>query len=162
MDAPLWSIARLGGEDELDRVVAIEAASFSKPWTREMLARELRHAEVTRVYVLKFADGRIMAFCACWLVLDEVHVNTLAVDASVRRQGLATALLEHVLVDVIAAGARQATLEVRRSNTAALRLYERLGFVVAAVRPKYYSDPEEDGLILWRHDLREPATDSHP
>ena len=67
-----------------------------------------------------------------------------------RGRGIATALLEHVLADVIGAGALQATLEVRRSNIAALRLYERLGFVVAAVRPKYYSDPDEDGLILWR------------
>ena len=162
MDDLVWSVVRLGGEEELDRVVAIEAASFSKPWTREMLARELRHSDVTRVYVLKLADGRLVAFCACWLVMDEVHINTVAVEAAMRRRGLATALLDHVLADVIGAGARQATLEVRRSNTAALRLYERLGFVVAAVRSKYYADPEEDGLILWRHDLRLPPTGSPP
>ncbi|MEN3339162.1 MAG: [ribosomal protein S18]-alanine N-acetyltransferase [Acidobacteriota bacterium] len=162
MDDLVWSINRLSGEEELDRVVAIEATSFSRPWTREMLSRELRHADVTRVYVLKLADGRVVAFCACWLVMDEVHINTVAVDAPMRRRGLATALLAHVLADVIAAGARQATLEVRRSNTAALRLYERLGFVVAAVRPKYYTDPEEDGLILWRHDLRAEPNLPHP
>ena len=157
MEPLVWSIARLAGDDELERVVEIEAASFSRPWTREMLMRELRHSEVTRVYVVKLPDGRIVAFCACWLVMDEVHINTLAVEAPMRGRGIATALLEHVLADVIGAGALQATLEVRRSNTAALRLYERLGFVIAAVRPKYYADPEEDGLILWRHDLREPA-----
>src|SRR3990170_6749424 len=138
-----WSIARLANDEELDRVAAIEAASFSNPWTRDMLARELQHANITRIYVLKLADGGIAAFCACWLIIDEAHINTLAVDPSRRRRGLATALLEHVLADLAAEGARRATLEVRRSNTAALRLYERLGFFVAAVRPNYYSLPEE-------------------
>ena len=104
----------------------------------------------------------IAAFCACWLIVDEAHINTLAVQQSMRRQGLATALLEHVLADLASDGARRATLEVRRSNTAALRLYERLGFVVAAIRPNYYSLPEEDGLILWRYDLQGPPADAHP
>ncbi len=149
-----WSISRLAGDAELDRVAALEATSFANPWTREMLARELRHSDVTRVYVVKLQDGRIAAFCACWLVVDEVHINTLAVEEAERRQGIATALLEHVLCDLAAAGATRATLEVRGSNVAALRLYERLGFTVAAVRPGYYSHPQEDALILWRHDLR--------
>jgi ribosomal-protein-alanine N-acetyltransferase len=157
-----WSIGRLANDEELDRVADIEAASFSNPWTRDMLARELQHANITRIYVLKLADGGIAAFCACWLIIDEAHINTLAVEHSMRRQGLATALLEHVLADLAAEGARRATLEVRRSNTAALRLYERLGFVVAAVRPNYYSLPEEDGLILWRYDLQGPPADAHP
>ncbi|MDQ3349043.1 MAG: ribosomal protein S18-alanine N-acetyltransferase [Acidobacteriota bacterium] len=152
-----WSISRLAGDAELDRVVALEAASFANPWTREMLARELRHSDVTRVYVVKLQDGRVVAFCACWLVVDEVHINTLAVEEGERRQGIATALLEHVLADLAAAGATHATLEVRRSNAAALRLYERLGFAVAAVRSRYYSHPEEDALVLWRHNLGEEA-----
>jgi ribosomal-protein-alanine N-acetyltransferase len=157
-----WSIAQLANDEELDRVADIEAASFSNPWTRDMLARELQHANITRIYVLKLADGRVAAFCACWVIVDEAHINTLAVERSMRRQGLATALLEHVLADVAAEGARRATLEVRRSNIAALRLYERLGFVVAAVRPNYYTLPEEDGLILWRYDLQGPPVDAHP
>jgi ribosomal-protein-alanine N-acetyltransferase len=157
-----WSIEQLANDEELDRVADIEAASFSNPWTRDMLARELQHANITRIYVLKLADRGIAAFCACWLIIDEAHINTLAVEHSMRRQGLATALLEHVLADLAAEGARRATLEVRRSNTAALRLYERLGFVVAAVRPNYYSLPEEDGLILWRYDLQGPPADAHP
>jgi [ribosomal protein S18]-alanine N-acetyltransferase len=162
MQEPSWSIARLGGDDEIDRVAAIAAASFTTPWTRDMLARELQDSQVTRMYVLKLPPQGIVAFCACWLVMDEAHINTIAVEESRRRQGLATALLEHVLHDVAAAGATRATLEVRRSNAAALRLYDRLGFVVAAVRHNYYSQPEEDGLILWHHDLRVRNADPHP
>ena len=65
--------------------------------------------------------------------------------------------MRHVCPDAAAAGARRATLEVRSSNLAALRLYELLGFAVRAVRPRYYSRPEEDGLILWREGLDELA-----
>ena len=61
--------------------------------------------------------------------------------------------MHHVLVDAARSGVRRATLEVRESNVAARRLYERLGFTVTAKRPKYYAQPEEDALILWREDL---------
>ncbi len=67
-----------------------------------------------------------------------------------RRGGVASALLERVLADGAAKGARRATLEVRRSNEAALKLYEKFGFTVAAVRRSYYTHPDEDALVLWR------------
>ena len=91
---------------------------------------------------------RVAAFCACWLVYDELHINTIAVDARLRRQGLATALMSRLLADAAAQGARRTYLEVRRSNLPAQRLYESLGFTVAAVRRSYYSHPEEDALVL--------------
>ena len=159
-EEPAYSIARLADDRDLDEVLAIETASFSNPWTREMLARELRHADIARVYVVRGATGGIVAFCACWFIVDELHINTLAVAAPERRRGLATMLLRFVLDEAMAAGVERATLDVRRSNTAALRLYQRLGFVVRAVRPDYYTRPDEDGLILWREDLLAPP--AHP
>ena len=159
---PSWTNTRLERPDELDRVAALAAASFAHPSTRDVLARELQDSKVTRMYVLRLPGRGIVAFCACWLVVDEAHINTLSVDSSVRRQGLATALLEHVLADAAAEGATSATLEVRRSNAAALGLYGRFGFRIAAVRPNYYTDPGEDGLILWRRDLGVQRADSHP
>jgi ribosomal-protein-alanine N-acetyltransferase len=161
-EAGQYSIARLTRDEDLDEVAALEAASFTNPWTREMLARELRHSDVARVYVLRGADGRLLAFCACWVVFDELHINTLAVTAERRRQGLATRLLDFVFTEAAAAGVRRATLEVRRSNDAALRLYERLGFTIKAVRNGYYSHPEEDGLILWHEDVSNLPSRAHP
>lgn len=146
-----YAIARMTRDDELDEVAALEAASFTNPWTREMLARELSHSDVARVYGLRGPEGRLLAFCACWVVFDELHINTLAVSAERRREGLATRLLGFLFADAAAAGVSRATLEVRRSNEPALRLYERLGFSVKAVRTGYYTNPEEDGLVLW-HD----------
>jgi ribosomal-protein-alanine N-acetyltransferase len=161
-DPGVYSIARLVEGDDLAEVAALEAASFSNPWSGEMLARELRNADVARIYVLRQEDGRIVGFCACWLVADELHINTLAVTAERRRQGLATRLLRFVFGEAAAAGVRRATLEVRRSNQAALRLYQGLGFTVKAVRPRYYSHPEEDGFVLWRDDLPCARPDPQP
>jgi len=157
-----YAISRLTLDEDLDDVAALEAASFTNPWTREMLARELSHSDVARVYVLRGPDRRLLAFCACWVVFDELHINTLAVTAERRREGLATRLLGFVFSEAVAAGVRRATLEVRRSNEPALRLYERLGFTVKAIRRGYYSHPEEDGLVLWRDDLGDPPAPPHP
>ena len=149
-------IERVGIYDDIEDIVLLEAASFSNPWPREMLARELAESPVTRLYAARTPEGRLVAFCLCWVVLDELHVNTIAVASDVRRQGLARRLMRHVLADAAAAGARRATLEVRRSNAAAIALYEQLGFQVCATRPRYYMQPEEDALILWRE---APLTD---
>jgi [ribosomal protein S18]-alanine N-acetyltransferase len=152
---PEVTFERLSDPDDLAAVAALEAACFSQPWTAEMRARELAHSDVARLYVLRTPTARVAAFCACWVIVDELHINTIAVDPARRRQGLARRLMEHVCADAAAAGARHATLEVRRSNEAALGLYRRLGFTVRAVRPRYYSDPEEDGLILSRDEVDE-------
>ena len=148
-----YTIERLADDEDLDLVAALEAASFTNPWTREMLARELAQSDVARVYVLRTGTRRVAAFCSCWLVAGELHINTLAVEIGHRRRGLATRLLEHVFAEAARSGATAATLEVRRSNGAALALYQRLGFAVEAVRTGYYSQPDEDALVLWRRDL---------
>ena len=140
-------------DTEIDSVVALESESFTNPWSRESLVWELRNSDVTRAYMLRDEAGAIVAFCVCWVVFDELHINTLAVAPSARRQGMATTLLRHVMADAAASGALKATLEVRASNSAAISLYERLGFRVAATRPRYYVKPEEDALILWRDGL---------
>lgn len=153
MDGDDCSIARLTGEADLDEVAALEAASFTNPWSRGMLARELRNSDISRVYVLRDAAGALIAFCACWFLADELHINTLAVKHPARRHGYATRLLRFVFEEARAAHVTRATLEVRRSNTAALNLYRRLGFEVRGVRPKYYAHPVEDALILWSEKL---------
>lgn len=140
-------------EAEIDAVAALEAESFTNPWSRETLVWELRNSDVTRAYLLRNDEDRVVAFCLCWVIFDELHINTVAVAPADRRQGLAIALLRQVISEAVEAGASKATLEVRASNTAALRLYERLGFHVAARRPGYYTKPEEDALILWRENL---------
>lgn len=132
------------GEPDLRTIATLESTSFTNPWTPQAFA-DMLASDVTRLYVARSA-GHIVGFCACWLIAGELHINTLAVDQGMRRRGIARRLLEHILEET---GVDRATLEVRRSNTAALRLYEGLGFTTTAVRQRYYSNPDEDALILW-------------
>jgi ribosomal-protein-alanine N-acetyltransferase len=141
---------------DIDAIAALEAESFTNPWPREQLVWELTNSDVTRVFVLRDELGVIVAFCLCWVIFDELHINTLAVAPVERLKGRGTLLMRHVLAETSHEGARKATLEVRASNQAALALYERLGFRVTATRPGYYTNPDEDALILWLEGGRFP------
>jgi ribosomal-protein-alanine N-acetyltransferase len=136
---------------DLDSIMAIERESFTNPWTREMYLAELDHAGVSFLFVARNAERAPVGFCAFWRIREELHINNLAVLPAYRREGVATALLAHILEEGAAQGATCATLEVRASNEAARRLYGRLGFSVAGVRRGYYSEPPEDALILWKN-----------
>ena len=149
-----WPRVRRAAVDEpLAAVAALQAESFIRPWGIEAIARELRENPVTRLFLLEAEDGRLLGFCACWLIAGEVHINSLAVAPEARRRGYARRLLLEVFAAAAEEGADAATLEVRRSNTAAVALYTGLGFTVAGVRRNYYEQPEEDALVLWRHGL---------
>ena len=147
MNEPPLRFVRLDtpSTSERDEILALESAAFSQPWTEEGF-EAMRSSPVSRIYVARHDAGPILAFCACWLVVDELHIHTITVRADHRRRGIALGLLRHILAET---AALRATLEVRRSNTAALGLYTRLGFKLAAIRERYYENPPEDGLILW-------------
>jgi ribosomal-protein-alanine N-acetyltransferase len=118
-----------------------------------MYLAELENRGVSYCFLAKDDSGRTAGFCSFWRVLDELHINNLAVAPPARRTGVATALLSRVLDEGARLGARRATLEVRRSNDAARLLYERFGFTIAGVRRAYYTKPVEDALVLWREGL---------
>ena len=143
-------IDRLDGDQDLDGVLFVESESFTKPWTREMYAWELQNRAVCHILVVRTPERPVVGFCAFWLVVDEIHINNVAILPGLRGQGLGTALMARVFAEGRNLGARRATLEVRSSNEGARRLYERLGFYVAGTRPDYYTNPVEDALILWR------------
>lgn len=153
---PYWAVRPLRGAVELDAVLRIEGESFTNPWTRAMYLAEFERPEVAHIDVATPSgppggahdDDAIAGFCSYWHVIDEVHVNNLAVTPSLRQQGVATSLVEHLVRRARALETRRVILEVRRSNAPARRLYERLGFTVLAERPAYYSHPVEDALVL--------------
>ncbi len=147
-----WVIEPLTKSD-IDDVLSIEESAFTNPWTRSMYLAELDNAGVSFCFLARDDQRRAIGFCSFWRVLDELHINNLAVLPDLRRCGIGSSLLAFVLQKGIDLGARRATLEVRRSNEAAQLLYQRFGFSVAGVREAYYSKPVEDALILWRDDL---------
>jgi ribosomal-protein-alanine N-acetyltransferase len=146
-------IEAVSSVEQVDEVLAIEETSFTNPWTREMYLAELKNPTVSFCFIAREPSGAAVGFCSFWRVLDELHINNLAVDPAHRRAGIASALLTFVLAEGVRLGADRATLEVRRSNDAARCLYERFGFTVAGVRRAYYTRPVEDALVLWRERL---------
>jgi ribosomal-protein-alanine N-acetyltransferase len=143
-------IERLQSEEDLDAVVEVEAASFNNPTTRTWYENELQRPDVCFVYLIRTRDCPVAGFCAFWKVLDQIHINNLAIRPDYRRRGLARQLLARVMEEAVRLGAPTATLEVRRSNDAARELYQSAGFKLAGVRTSYYTNPIEDALILTR------------
>lgn len=151
-------VTRLAPGDDLSAIAELQRRSFTNPWGAEAIQWELANTDVARLYVATSPHGAVLAYCACWLIFDELHINSLAVDEPLRRRGIARHVLRTVFRDAVGEGARAATLEVRRSNEAARRLYTSLGFVVEAVRRDYYQLPREDALILWHRHLAAPGS----
>jgi [ribosomal protein S18]-alanine N-acetyltransferase len=145
-----WVVERLTTVADLEGVLEVEQASFSNPTTRAWYDSELQRPDVCFVYVIRTADHPVAGFCAFWKVLDQIHINNLAVRPELRHRGLGRHLLRHVLDQARTLGASHATLEVRRSNLPARRLYEAAGFRLVGVRTSYYTHPIEDALILSR------------
>ena len=108
-------------------------------------------------YLVARVDDAIAAYGGMWLMVDEAHITTFAVDPAWRRQGIGERLLLAFLDIAIERDAHEATLEVRLSNLAARRLYEKYGFRPVGLRPNYYSDDREDALIMTTEPLAERA-----
>jgi len=147
-------VERLVTPADLDGVIEVERASFRNPTTREWYESELQRPEVCYLFVLRTEHARVSGFCAFWHVADQVHINNLAIRPELRSRGFGRILLQRVLDEAERLGACYATLEVRRSNVAARKLYEGAGCRLAGVRASYYTQPIEDALILSRATAR--------
>ena len=134
--------------EDIPAVAALEAELFPHGATAEYL----RSLTDRGGAVLLAAEGEtLLGYAWYQLVLDEGYVGNLAVGAPFRRRGVGTALLRAMLDHAEERGAAFLTLEVRESNTAARRLYERCGFETAAVRKNYYERPREDAVLMTAH-----------
>jgi ribosomal-protein-alanine N-acetyltransferase len=148
------SIGGVVDDADVDAILEIDRVSFPEPWTRAMYEDEQRHPERACLAVWKNPDGVVAGYISFWLVVDEVHINNVAVRPEARTRGIGRALVEWAMREGAGRGATRVLLDVRSANQTARRLYERLGFRQVAVRPGYYGHPPDDALILAR-DLRD-------
>jgi ribosomal-protein-alanine N-acetyltransferase len=132
---------------DLPAVQLIERASFSTPWPPQAYRQELETNRLAHYLVATLAD-EIVAYGGVWLMVDEAHITTFAVHPRFRRRRIGERLLLALMDLSVDRHAREATLEVRLSNLAARRLYEKYGFRPVGIRPRYYSDNGEDALIM--------------
>jgi ribosomal-protein-alanine N-acetyltransferase len=133
--------------DDLAAVHAIERASFAVPWPDDAYRNEIRTNRLAS-YVVARAGDEVVGFAGIWVMVDEAHITTFAVDPRWRRRGIGERMLLALLDLSVARRAREATLEVRLSNIPARKLYEKYGFRPVGIRPRYYSDNGEDALIM--------------
>lgn len=137
-------------EHHLDDVLQIEKVSFPTPWTKEAYYSELKENSFAYYYVC-LAGEQVVGYAGMWIIIDEAHVTNIAVHPAFRGQKIAQALLIHLFEEAIRLGAERITLEVRSSNRVAQYVYGKLGFYPVGVRKAYYTDNQEDAIIMWKN-----------
>ena len=133
--------------DDLPQVQAIDEISFPTPWPKNAYRHELLENPNAYCWVAE-AEGKIAGLIVCWLILDEIHIATIAVHPAQRGIGISKALVLTGLIDLISKGAVSATLEVRSGNLIAQNLYRYFGFEEVGLRKRYYQDTKEDALLM--------------
>lgn len=134
--------------EDIPVIVAIEEVSFPSPWTAQSFSSELKDNYLARYFCLEL-DGKVIGYMGLWIVMGEAHVTNVAIWPGCRGQGWGEYLMRSVMLKLVNSGVFRMTLEVRVSNTPAQNLYSKLGFKSAGLRKKYYSDNQEDAIIMW-------------
>jgi ribosomal-protein-alanine N-acetyltransferase len=135
-------------EEDIDQILEVEHASFTTPWSRDAFYNEL-HNNRFAVYIVLEENNKILGYCGAWIVIDEAHVTNVAILPEFRGRKLGEAILSKMMSVAREMGAKSMTLEVRVSNHVAQSLYRKLGFQNGGIRKNYYSDNQEDGLVMW-------------
>jgi [ribosomal protein S18]-alanine N-acetyltransferase len=141
--------------EHLDAMVAIDRLCFGQHWTIDAYQRELNSPNSHFIGLFDQA-GLLVGMGCFWAIVDEAHITLLAVNPEYRRQGGGRKILDGLLKKAVEIELRHSTLEVRGSNAAAIRLYEKMGFEHLGWRTKYYQNPPEDAVVMWLTGLQHP------
>lgn len=133
--------------EDLEQVVAIDEASFSMPWPLRSFHFEVSDNPASRSWVAEM-DGQVVGMLVAWMIVDEIHIATVATHNDFRRQGIGEKLLLHTLRSAKEEGAVTSFLEVRDSNVFARGMYNKFGFVEVGRRRHYYKDNGEDAILM--------------
>ena len=133
---------------DIDDVLKIEHESFTTPWSRESFYNELTNNQYA-VYIVLEETEQVVGYCGVWVVIDEAHITNIAILPEYRGKKLGNALLKKLMETAKNLGAVRMTLEVRVTNNVAQALYRKLGFEDGAIRKRYYTDNQEDALVMW-------------
>ena len=133
-------------------VSAIERRSYATPWHENAYNTELTNHSAA--YYVARLDGKVVGYAGMWVIMDEAHITTLAVDQPYRGRKIGERLLQALMEEATFRGADRASLEVREHNIVAQNLYRKYGFRDAAIRKSYYTDNHENALVMWADRLR--------
>jgi ribosomal-protein-alanine N-acetyltransferase len=148
------SIMRMSVED-IEHVSRLERRCYTLTWNSSAYVTEIGNPSAYYI-VAKLPDGKLVGYAGMWIIMDEAHLTTVAVDPDLRGLRIGERMLADMLDYGIRHGAKRATLEVREHNIAAHQLYLKYGFKDVAIRRNYYSDNGENAVIMWADHLVEP------
>lgn len=134
--------------DDIETICEIEKEAFPTPWTAGAFHNELTNNHFAQYLVMEM-EGTIAGYAGMWLIMDEAHITNIAVRTPYRGRKLGERLLTELRRKAWSKGAKRMTLEVRVTNRIAQNLYEKMGFRSVGVRKGYYTDNNEDALIMW-------------
>lgn len=137
---------------DAEAVHAIEVETFPEPWSLQSFQEEMTRNACAR-YILAEEDGAVLGYAGAWLILDEGHITNVAVTKSRRGEGIGEALMRALMQYAANMGVQYLTLEVRRSNLVAQKMYQSLGFLKLGLRKRYYEDNGEDAYLMVCQDM---------
>ena len=135
--------------EDVEAVYTIELATFPTPWTLDSFYYEMTENQFSNYLVAEDESGKIIGFCGIWLVIDAAQITNVAVLESARGQGIGEGLMREAIRISKEANMDVMSLEVRVTNTVAQNLYRKLGFQDGGIRKGYYTDNQEDALVMW-------------
>lgn len=138
---------------DVKEVLRIEQQSFSTQWPSNAFYQELHDNKLAHYFVGRIGN-RVVAYGGIWVILEDSHITTIAVHPDYRGRKYGEVMLLRLLDEAIERGASWMTLEVRESNTVAQALYRKYGFTTVSTRKGYYSDNNENALVMWAGNLR--------
>ncbi|MDP4105674.1 MAG: ribosomal protein S18-alanine N-acetyltransferase [Bacillota bacterium] len=141
-------VFRFMREEDIDQVLEIEHRSFTTPWSREAFYNELNMNKFA-VYIVLEVDKKVVGYCGVWVVIDEAHITNIAILPEYRGRKFGEALMQNLFDVAKTMGAKSMTLEVRVTNYVAQALYRKFGFQKGGLRKNYYTDNQEDALVMW-------------
>jgi ribosomal-protein-alanine N-acetyltransferase len=124
----------------------LEEKAFTVPWREESLIAEIQ--KQNSYYIVCEKEGKILGYAGMWILLDEGEIARIAVQPSFREKGIGTLLTEHLLYYAQSQNVQNVFLEVRESNIAARKIYQKAGFKEIGIRKKYYTLPTENAIIM--------------
>lgn len=133
---------------DIPTILDIEHDAFETPWTEEAFQNELTNNLFAQYMVMEY-EGKVIGYAGMWIIIDEAHITNIAILSPYRGQGLGKRLIFEIQRTAQFLGAKKMTLEVRVGNIRAQSLYRKFGFEDVGIRPGYYSDNNEDALIMW-------------
>jgi ribosomal-protein-alanine N-acetyltransferase len=134
---------------DIEDILVVEKLSFSIPWSRDSFVKEIVDNNLA-IYLVAKVNEKAVGYIGMWKVLNEGHITNVAVHPEFRHQGIGDQLVSELLSLCEKENIDLVTLEVRKSNQNAIKLYEKHGFVAEGIRKAYYQDNKEDAIIMWK------------